>query len=66
MPVLRYETFDEATGVARELIASDMAPKEAILRYTEKMNNMDQTQLTGNWDNNNGLVMEALKTVKFG
>ena len=66
VPVLRYETFDEATGVARELIASDMAPKEAILRYTEKMNNMDQTQLTGNWDNNNGLVMEALKTVKFG
>jgi len=66
IPTLSYETFDEATGVARELMASDMAPKEAILRYTEKMNDMTQTQLIGNWDNNNGLVIESLKRVQFG
>ena len=27
---------------------------------------MDQTQLIGNWDNNNGLVMDTLKRVQFG
>jgi len=66
VPTLSYQTFDEATGVARELIASDMAPKEAILRYTEKMNDMNQTQLIGNWDNSNGLIMDSLKRVQFG
>ena len=66
IPVLTYTSSDEATGVARELVASDLAPKEAILNYQEKTNYMDQTQLIGNWDNNNGLVMDTLKRVQFG
>ena len=66
IPVLSYTSSDEATGEVRELVASDLAPKEAIMNYQEKTNFMDQTQIIGTWDNNSGLVMDALKTVKFG
>ena len=48
------------------LLLQILAPKEAIMNYQEKTNFMDQTQIIGTWDNSGGLVMEALKTVKFG
>ena len=66
IPILNYTSTDEATGVARELIASDLAPKEAIMNYQEKTNYMDQMQLVGSWDNNDGLLMDSLSNVKFG
>ena len=71
IPILDYTAFDEndlQNGITtpRELVASDLAPVEALMDYQEKSNFMDQVQLLGTWDNNQGLFHESLSRVKFG
>ena len=71
IPILDYTAFDEndmQNGITtpRELVASDLAPVEALMDYQEKSNFMDQVQLLGTWDNNQGLIHESLTRVKFG
>ena len=66
IPVLNYTSTDENTGVARELTAADLAPKEAFMNYQEKTNYMDQMQLIGTWENNSQMLMESLTKIEFG
>ena len=71
IPILDYTAFDEndmQNGITtpRELVASDLAPVEALMDYQEKSNFMDQVQLLGTWDNNQGLFHESLSRIKFG
>ena len=44
-----------------EFDASDIGPREAYVNYQERKSDLDQFQLIGTWDNNEGLFMESLK-----
>ena len=45
---------------------SDMGPRQAFLHYQDRDSNLDQMQLIGNWDNNDGIFMEGLSSIEFG
>jgi TonB-dependent receptor len=49
-----------------ELEADDMAGREAYINYQDRRSELDQFQVIGTWDNNDGLLMESLVSVDFG
>ena len=49
-----------------ELVASDMGSTNGNFSAANKRNNMEQTQLKGDWVNVDGLLVDALKSVQFG
>lgn len=49
-----------------ELVASDMGSTNGNFSAANKRNNMEQTQLKGDWVNVDGLFVDALKSVQFG
>ena len=60
------ETFQGADLGTTELEANDMAGREAYINYQDRRSELDQFQLIGSWDNNQGLFMESLTSVDFG
>ena len=46
--------------------ASDLGPREAFLYYQDRDSNLQQLQIIGTWDNNDGIFMESLSSVEFG
>ena len=43
-----------------------MGPRQAFLNYQDRQSELDQLQLIGTWDNNDGIIMESLTSVEFG
>ena len=43
-----------------------MAGREAYINYQDRRSELDQFQVIGTWDNNDGLLMESLVSVDFG
>ena len=60
------ESFQGADLGTTELEANDMAGREAYINYQDRRSELDQFQLIGSWDNNQGLFMESLTSVDFG
>ena len=66
---LKWEADKNFQGVstdATEFDASDIGPREAYVNYQERKSDLDQFQLIGTWDNNEGLFMESLTSIDFG
>ena len=51
---------------ATEFDGSDMGPRQAFLNYQDRESELDQLQLIGTLDNNDGIIMESLTSVEFG
>ena len=45
---------------------SDMGPRQAFLNYQDRDSDLNQLQLIGTWDNNDGIFMESLSSIEFG
>jgi hypothetical protein len=60
------KNFQGADTGATEFDSSDMGPKRGICNYQERRSELDQFQIIGSWDNNQGLFMESLTSVDFG
>ena len=60
------KNFQGADTGATEFDASDMGPREAYVNYQERKSAIDQFQLIGSWDNNEGLYIESLTSIDFG
>ena len=67
---LSFDVFESFQGGAdygnTELEANDMAGREAYINYQDRRSDLDQLQIIGSWDNNDGLFMESLVSVDFG
>ena len=62
-----YENFQGGADYGNtELEADDMAGREAYINYQDRRSDLDQLQIIGSWDNNDGLFMESLVSVDFG
>jgi len=64
IPILDYTAFDEndmQNGITtpRELVASDLAPVEALMAYQDKRTFVDQVPLLGTWASNPGLFHDS-------
>ena len=51
---------------ATQFDGSDMGPSEAIVHYQDRDSNLEQFQMIGTWDNNDGIFMESLSSIEFG
>ena len=51
---------------ANQFDGSDMGPSEAIVHYQDRDSNLEQFQMIGTWDNNDGIFMESLSSIEFG
>ena len=60
------KNFQGADTGATEFDTSDMGPREAYVNYQERKSDIDQFQLIGTWDNNDGLYIESLTSIDFG
>ena len=60
------KSFQGADQGVTEFDSSDIGPREAYVNYQERKSDLDQFQLIGTWDNNEGLFMESLVSVDFG
>ena len=49
-----------------EFDGSDMGPRQAFLNYQDRESELNQLQLIGNWENNDGIIMESLSSIEFG
>jgi TonB-dependent receptor len=43
-----------------------MGPRQAFLNYQDRESELNQLQLIGNWENNDGIIMESLSSIEFG
>jgi len=60
------KNFQGADTGATEFDGSDMGPRQAFLNYQDRDSELNQLQLIGNWENNNGIIMESLSSIEFG
>tara|TARA_Y100000748_G_scaffold302364_1_gene304432 strand:- start:10564 stop:12780 length:2217 start_codon:yes stop_codon:yes gene_type:complete len=60
------KNFQGADTGATEFDGSDMGPRQALLNYQDRDSELNQLQLIGNWENNDGIIMESLSSIEFG
>ena len=60
------KSFQGANTGATEFDGSDMGPRQAFLNYQDRKSDLNQLQLIGTWDNNDGILMDSLSSVEFG
>ena len=60
------KNFQGVDTGATEFDGSDMGPRQAFLNYQDRDSELNQLQLIGNWENNDGIIMESLSSIEFG
>ena len=43
-----------------------MGPRQAFLNYQDRESELNQLQLIGSWENNDGIIMDSLSSIEFG
>jgi TonB-dependent receptor len=60
------KNFQGADTGATEFDGSDMGPRQAFLNYQDRESELNQLQLIGSWENNDGIIMDSLSSIEFG